>query len=571
MLQVISGKFFTTDDLYVTRHHGVLYTNFRVLKSIETEVGTLHPGTVHGGVFGAVYEVYEKLEKDGSGLVSVGASHLVDDFAAVVSFALNATFTPDLDTARRLFSKAPALGTYRPPSRLIRRVFDVEIGDNLGDILRLPEYVRTLIGLPRRHYEAVMRAIRRYITGLHRVVDDFDLAYALLVASIESLAQSFDDFVPIWADYDDRKRGQIDKALQTAPSEVAAQVREAILKNEHVALSRRFREFCLAHIGPTLFRSEAQASDRPIQRRELDIALKKAYEFRSSYVHELRPLPRVLSAGWWTGDVASDIADNNKPMLTVQGLATVARHVIEEFILRCPQVEREEYDYRRHLPNTVVAEFAPQYWVHQAEGFDSKSATRYLGGFLTQLVGALRREPDAALTDMERVFDKIESMAKGLGVKNRRPMVAMYWLWNVHINPEHQRTGWMEFAEQFLSDFDEPSIESLLMHILTDQDPGWTFEQYETLRDGYFETRYHKGALKLPDLLEAALTLHLAEVYRQKDIVNRAQDLIAEAVELLPKHEGLAHLEAATMEGLDVPVDWRSTLLSTPSAAEVVM
>jgi hypothetical protein len=70
-----------------------------------------------------------------------------------------------------------------------------------------------ILALERKSYEAAMRAIRRYVVGAHRISDDVDLAYALFVMSIESLAQEFDGFEPVWEDYDQSKRQQIDDAL----------------------------------------------------------------------------------------------------------------------------------------------------------------------------------------------------------------------------------------------------------------------------------------------------------------------------------------------------------------------
>ena len=57
---------------------------------------------------------------------------------------------------------------------------------------------------------AAMRAIRSYVTGLHQLADNYELAYTLLVVSIEALEQEFDDFQPIWQDYDQRKRLAMD-------------------------------------------------------------------------------------------------------------------------------------------------------------------------------------------------------------------------------------------------------------------------------------------------------------------------------------------------------------------------
>jgi hypothetical protein len=77
----------------------------------------------------------------------------------------------------------------------------------------LQAFVGRLIGLPRQTYLGVMRAIRTYINGMHRIADDLELAYTLLVASVESLAQDFDGHESDWASYDQRKRQAIDEAF----------------------------------------------------------------------------------------------------------------------------------------------------------------------------------------------------------------------------------------------------------------------------------------------------------------------------------------------------------------------
>ena len=79
--------------------------------------------------------------------------------------------------------------------------------------------------------------------AMHRLSDDLDLAYALLVASIEALAQEFDSTIPVWEHYDERKRNRIDKALTEATEPVSQAVRNAILANEHIALKRKFSSF----------------------------------------------------------------------------------------------------------------------------------------------------------------------------------------------------------------------------------------------------------------------------------------------------------------------------------------
>ncbi len=272
MLQISTGKFFTTDDLYVTRHNGVFYSNYKLNRDIETEAGALRRVAGGGDVAALLYEYNERLEairRDGQRefLVSTGGDQMLQDFSAVVSFALNVTCTPDLDLARRLTrTERPPLGVPLQPKSYIPRVFDAAVSPENGDDERLASFVRSLVGLERVAYEAAMRAIRRYVTGLHRVSDDLDLAYALLVAAVESVAQDFDDFRPTWSAYSQERRERIDAALSRtqASTETVEAVRDAILKFEHVALGNRYREFALKHVGAAFYREEAVGVQHPI-------------------------------------------------------------------------------------------------------------------------------------------------------------------------------------------------------------------------------------------------------------------------------------------------------------------
>ena len=64
MLQIITGKFFTTDELYITHQRGVLFSNYYLnpLEKIETVSGTLLPAYTWNDVATLIYEVDQRLE-----------------------------------------------------------------------------------------------------------------------------------------------------------------------------------------------------------------------------------------------------------------------------------------------------------------------------------------------------------------------------------------------------------------------------------------------------------------------------------------------------------------------------
>lgn len=159
-----------------------------------------------------------------------------------------------------------------------------------------------------------------------------------------------------------------------APTKKTQQrVRPAILAQEHVALGRRYRDFVLAHIGPSFFREEATSYLLPARRRDLPGMLERAYRFRSRYVHTLRELPRIMTAAPSRGDIVNV---EGEPVLTFQGLARVARHAIRAFVERGQKVEREDFDYRSALPNVVRVQLAESFWLHSADGYTPHGRAR---------------------------------------------------------------------------------------------------------------------------------------------------------------------------------------------------
>ncbi len=102
-------------------------------------------------------------------------------------------------------------------------------------------------------------------------------------------------------------------------------VRNALLEIEHVAAKRRFIDFAIAHLKPSFFREEASGQDNPIGRSDVPGVLNEAYNLRSRHIHQLKELPRLLTAPFHNGDT---FIVNRARMLTIQGLARLVRHVI---------------------------------------------------------------------------------------------------------------------------------------------------------------------------------------------------------------------------------------------------
>ena len=546
MLQIASGKLFRREARQQNELRGFFHTNLQSHRgnTIETKAGRIFSTTDIGGVQGFVYEITELIEDDPhvGGLVSHTVRPYVEDFATVASFAMNVTCAPSIDLVRRLTEDSSSPLTRSPHKGMVKRTFDGEVWFREEDEEYLVKFVDQLMGLKRNSFLAAMQSIRTYVAGIRRLTEDYETAYTLLVASIESLAQGFDGHRPVWEDYEQSRRLRIDSALALSNKETAEAVRQAILENEHTAISRRFREFTMDHLKPSFFREEVSEAklENPVGRADLQAALPRVYALRSGYLHSLGKLPKLLTLPLADREAAFM---EGRIHLTFQGLSRLARHVITTFIERQPKVDHEEYDYSEERLGIISLPTAPQYWIGSVEGLEDSSGRRRLEGFLEQIANPLQGDEGPAVTDIRGVLSKIESRFPNMATVNSRPFLTLYMLFNRVVLNDEPMENFENIQETYASTFEGPSLESALIHLLTGDTPAWNLDQHREVHDAHISGKGRPSSLKVPRLLETGLTLQLAERYRSVGDVEAARSLVSMSVDNFPGNDALRRLE----------------------------
>lgn len=567
MLQINTGKLYERGVGRTNQLTGVLYANVRLpyQRVIITGAGTLR-STGSGPVdLALVYDLEERIETANPApgvLISHTVGPYLDDFAVVASFGLGGVFSREPETVRALTGGRPGFSSYEAPEKFIARFFDrsICISDQQAD--EFIAFVDALLALERRSYLAAMRAMRTFVAGLHRIPDDLALAYTQIVSSVESLAQDFDGFAPEWSDLDDRKRRAIDAALADIASSPADSVRAAILRNEHVALARRYRAFVQAHVGPDYFR-QPDAGIHPVARYELDIALRQAYGLRSAYIHQLRalPTPIILPHGHWETTMVK-----RQPTLTFQGLFRLTRHVIKAFITERPKLEKELYDYSLERAGVVSVELAPQCWVSQPLS-NSEAARRRLEGQLDLTASVLGREPDAQLVDLRPMLADIERLLPHAAAIHRPALLAVHVLFNLLVGSHQRSPSFEDFLSEYGSEANAPSIEAVIVLTIFDAHQHWPLQEHRAILDNYLNQRLRPKGFHAPRLFEAAACLALAEKYRGAGMALDTALLIAWAVEAHPAHHILRDFESM-YDGQTV-INWRTILLPNNEKSDI--
>ena len=556
MLQIASGKLYASGPSRSNDLRSVAYTNLQLINRdpIETAAGRIVPTSTLSRSNPFVLEFTEKLEglEAAGAVVSHGIEPYLEDFSDVLSFASNVTCTPDQELAQRLTSDRPGSLAKVHPQKLIRRVFDASVWCHDDDEDYLVSFVEDLIGLERKYFLAAMQSIRTYVTGIRRLVDDPELTYTLLVASIESLSHRFDGHIPVWEDYDEGKRRKIDRALEHTDSGTKERVRQAILDIEHVAVKKRFVAFALAYLQPSYFREEASGLTHAAGAVDLEEALKHAYDLRSGHIHDLRELPDILKMDLQFREL---IRVERTATLTFQGLARLARHVITEFVVQGPKLAAESYDYSGELAGVVRVPLAPEHWVSRVEDLDVKSGRDRLEGFLIQVAAALEDGSEPTVTDLQNMLDQAGKLLPRANADQRRPFLALSILFDELTASDTAMPESQAVRSRYEAESNAPSLEAMLVHLLLGTVPEWPLAVHDAVHDRYLEEQGKRSSLRVPQSLRARLSLALAERHRAAGQVDRARALLTAAVENQPGHEELRNLEGTFDPSEEIP--WR--------------
>jgi len=571
MLQIVTRKFFRDGvPLHSRPQRRVLYTNRLFLHAdvIGLPVGELAPSNGHetpAAVTATVIEHLEAQNLDGSDafLISTGGEELLDQLADVLSFALDAVFTRDQSRAVRL---VPPRTGETPTSKLFRQTFASGRVITDAELEGLRIFEAKLLALRRTEFERVMRAIRRMVRAQQRAADDPTLAYVDLVAALESLSDSAPAPPFPWERMDSRKRDLIDAALEGVDDEHAEAVRSAVIEAERAGAARRFLAFVTDHVSAAYYRDDAVGAIRPPRAIDLEGLLKAAYAIRSRSVHSLVDLPEeawVLSQG-----ADTVVVPDQEPMLTLEGLSRLARHVIRQYVDRAPEGTGEEFDWRAALPGIIYAELAPQYWLWQHSGFDHHAAERYLEGLIEHLVVLERSEPIADLTG---VLETIERQVRGLQPGDARSaMLAIYVLWHRVTAAELHRPGADAVLALAAEEFAAPTVVAFAVSLVVGPTPDWTVEQWIALAADRVAQRSRRRHLQLPRGFDAALHVMTAERLLDEGRSEEADGAAARAVEEMPGHEALIEWERAIRRGEINDLDLRAVAFGEAVSAEEV-
>jgi hypothetical protein len=518
MLQIASGKFFQGVAVHETEHCAIFYSNYSCGLNMSTTAGVLEPvETIGVDVTSYLFRFKIRLPRRGGSLelVSVGRSELAHQFRLLCVAVLGAYFASER-TVVELRCRQTSRGGHDQyvPSAFVSRVFDRSIQASSAEIEKLQQLVFATMALPRSHFRAAMSFLEMLLQSLEALETNLDLAYSMLVYGLESLSQSFDNFNPSWEDYPQETRRRIDKILELEGARAfGTSIRSALLEDAHVRLTQRFVAFTIEHLDSSFFQKEAEGLLRPVRMSELRHVLAAAYSTRSGYVHRLVGLHRHLHLSEFAkGEV---FVLKGLRYLSYRGLLRIALHVWKSFVLRQSLLASEAYDWESELPGVIRVPLAPRYWVGRVPPsgtqFSRDQRAQYIKsqfeGFVEILLGHPKGE---RLPDMRHVLIWAGRSFDGLNVVERRRVVATCKLFNSLARETDRIRGWSDFVSKQEHLWREPSMEGMIMWVLTETHPDWSMPDSFSMYEDFHRDRFSKTALRIPLSVEVAILLKLA-------------------------------------------------------------
>jgi hypothetical protein len=381
----------------------------------------------------------------------------------------------------------------------------------MKEIEDFKKFIYSVIGLSRYKYISVINSLNAFSHSLEVLNHNIDLAYSLLIYSIESLSQNFDKYAPTWSDYDQSTKDNLEDCFKkySINDDASNEICSILLKSSNLKLNKRFVDFASKHVLDDFFYKEAIGIKWALKKSELPMALKNAYAMRSKYVHQLKPIqdhlrhPKLAE-----GDV---FYWEKKPYLTFRGLVRLSYHIIYNFISSQEYIEKEDYNWRSDLPGIINMVVAPIYWIWKIDGFHISQVPKRFAGLLENIIEVM--STPGPIVDLRMLLAKYETLLPAAEETYKISMIATYYLYNVFIGDECKMPNYLEILNQYEYLLNKCSIEMMAIYLLTNQEFPWEINECISCYNDYEKRKYLKNALSIHSLLEVGIIIKIAYKY----------------------------------------------------------
>lgn len=545
MLQIISGKFFDSEDRFHTDCKGILYSNSSFRGKYDIGHIKIESTESLGNINSYIISYDNQLQKSNSGfeLVKVGDEEILRQFKNIFSFVIDAVFDEEKSVVERICKQKENGRNYPLPSEFVDKTLTIPKNISEDEISTFKKFFEHLINLSRYDYNNILNCIVAYNASIRLLSEDVSLSYSMLVYCLESLSQSYDSYIPVWEDYNENKKKALEKVFNNLDDEPVEEIKSILLKDEHLKLSKRFCEFVKSHVKDDFF--EYNEGKRSISKDEFQVALLNAYYIRSKYAHMLKPLIKHLRMGEFSKN--SDIVEfQHDVFFTYAGLLRVVREVILNFTFSCEKTGYEKFDWRGAIPGCIELKTAPYYWIWKMDSCKGEGAKARLEGFIETFIRYKDKIPK-----MDELVRMYLSHLSEMKEENRIAAFTLCCLYVGkigNIEPETKKLFESVF-EKHKGLFNKCSIYGFIIFVMRvnlDISVAWETDNFKDVIATYCKKRYKDSGLKLPKEIETMIYLKIANSF-QEDNLETAQNWKLKAYDNLNNNREIQELVKEAM------------------------
>lgn len=513
MLQIISGKFFKSDNVHITPRVAEFYTNLFYDKKIETCIGVVKYVETVDGISKYTFSYDNKLEKI-SQFIAVGDNEIVDQFTSIFSFYFQCYVNTDRNKVQEICNMNDESIKGYLSSIVSKKI--VISDDKIKDF---SSFIQKLINTQRKVYKSLIQCFYSYSNSIEYSHENIDLSYSILIYFLESLTQQFDEFEPSWNDYNQNQRNKLDKILCSLDQDTSEKIKNILLNDSHLKLQSRFFNFINSNLSESYFLEEAKEINFPLRKSHLKQVVLNAYDIRSKYSHVLEGMKKELKYN--PISLGDTYISDNDIFLTYNGLLRLCHHVTINFINNSEYIDEENYNWFDDIPNALTIPLSEEYWLDKAQNFNYSQANARLNGVLRVIQHViLTNELKVNLLPLWNVYEKELPQAPSTA---KMTMLASYILYNDMFELEEVHKylpNYTKTIKQYIGLLQKNKTpETLLLKIFTDvlDDVEWTPDDIVNVYSTYEKKRYKTNSISFPRYFDLIVCLVIACEYLEGD------------------------------------------------------
>ena len=513
MLQIISGKFYQNKEIHNNPTQMFLYSNANIENEFEIVGIKIKQVDNIDNIYKYSINFDNKIEQQSGNFSIVNAWSDVVLFQVknVLTFYFDSFWDEEEYVVKKMCKERIKKGSRMEyvPANYVRSILDKERKVDEKRILEEKENVSNLIALSREDYVTVITCIKTYCASVRLLETDPNLAYSMLVFALESLSQSYDKYEPKWEDYDENIKGKLEKKFKMMDETLAEEIKNILLKNAHLKLSKRFLHFILNYLNDDFY--FAKDISNKIQRDDVERALKNAYNIRSRYAHALK-LIIDQSAVDNISKVSDYFRNNREPYLTYSGLLRVMKYVVIEFVGQKEKVERESIDWQKGLPGIIDVKLGPEFWMSKNESSKCEGASARLQGYIE---GLMEKKAYDITDVMKTYIENFEHVKE----ESKRSIFALCILWNATVKHDSEKKKYYnDFIEKHISRLNVCCIQNMVLlasPFKGNYEIEWkeSEEEIEKIILEYIRNRKKETSFMFPNIIETIIYLRIAEKF----------------------------------------------------------